>query len=395
MALFRTCTSVSSFVQVLNSDGAVVASSANVAGLPPIAVGFVPADGRRELRRFDGLPIDDDPFRVLAQRIETSEGAVTLYVGSSLDPVQESVLALRQIFLVGVPIMALAVASVTWFFVGRALAPVEAMRVEVADIGGVELHRRVPEPAVDDEVARLARTMNAMLGRLEDAQRRQHRFVADASHELRSPLTNIRAQLEVDLARPDEADPLETERSVLEETVRLEELVDDLLQSARADERVPARSEPVDLDDVVFREAERIRTREAITVDASGVSGAQLLGDRDQLTRAVRNLLENAARYARERVSLTLTEDEALGEITFSVADDGPGVPAEARERIFERFARLDESRARGAGGTGLGLAITRDIVTRHGGKISVDAAYTDGARLVLRLPVEGPATVR
>ena len=272
------------------------------------------------------------------------------------------------------------------------------MRAEVADITSEELHRRVPERASDDEVRRLARTMNGMLERLEAAQRRQQRFVADASHELRSPLTNMRAQLEVDLARPDASQPLQTEQAVLEETIRLERLVDDLMHLARGDVAGTIRSEPVDLDDIVFREIERVRAQGGPAIDSSLVSGAQLEGDRDQLTRAVRNLLENAVRHAASRVTVALAEHGqgggGAGELTLSVEDDGPGIAAEARERVFERFARLSDSRSRDGGGVGLSLAITPDIVSRHRGEIFVDPAYETGARFVVRLPT-GPARAR
>jgi signal transduction histidine kinase len=368
--------------QILDPRGRVVAASANIAGSPPFAEGFAPAQ-EREFRTFDELPIDDDPFRVLAQRIELADGSYT---------VDESTAALNRIFVIGVPLMVALVGGVTWFFVGRALSPVEAMRAEVAGISSEELHRRVPEPAIDDEVGRLARTMNGMLERLDAAQQRQQRFVADASHELRSPLTNIRAQLEVDLARPEAAEPLETEQAVLEEAIRLERLVDDLMHLARGDVSAGLHLEAVDLDDIVFHELDRLRGRDSLTIDSSLVSGAQLEGDRDQLTRVVRNLLENAARHASSRITVALSEHEAAGELTLSIEDDGPGIPPDARERVFERFARLSESRSRDGGGVGLGLAITREIVSRHGGLVFVDPAYGEGARFVVRFPMPGAA---
>lgn len=373
-------------VQVLGPDGTVVASSANVAGLAPFTGSFVPR-GDREFRSFDGLPIDEDEdFRVIAQQVQVGAGVFTIYVAESLDErVNESVTALNRILLVAVPLLVLFVAGLTWIVVGRALSPVEAIRAEVAAISGADLQRRVPEPSAGDEIGRLAKTMNAMLARLETAQQRQQRFVADASHELRSPLTSIRSQIEVDLADPEVAAPLETERAVLEEATRMERLVDDLLQLARLDVVRPLRAEAVDLDDLVFREIERLRADQALSLDSSKVSGAQLPGDRDQLRRAIRNLLDNAARYANQRVVVTLREEAERVELT--IADDGPGIPPDARERIFERFTRLDEARARVAGGFGLGLAITREIVERHAGEVFVDPQYAGGARFIVRLP--------
>ena len=371
-------------VEVVAADGTIVATSAEAAGESFLARNFVP-DGDRDFETFEELPLDDDDFRVIAQRVRTDDGEFTIYIAESLEEVLESASALNRTLRFAVPLLTLFVGGLTWFVVGRALAPVEAIRSEVAEISGAGLHRRVPELAVRDEIGRLARTMNAMLERLEQAQQRQQRFVADASHELRSPLTNIRAEIEVDLARPDEASPLETERAVLEEAIRMERLVDDLLQLARSDGGQATRTDPVDLDDIVFREIESARGRGASEIDASGVSGAQTVGDRDQLARAIRNLLDNSVRHARERVRVVLAEDG--GAITLAVADDGPGIAPEDRERIFERFTRLDEARAREAGGAGLGLAIAREIAERHGGSLTLDTGHAGGARFVLRLP--------
>jgi signal transduction histidine kinase len=236
--------------------------------------------------------------------------------------------------------------------------------------------------------------MNEMLDRLEESSERQQRFVADASHELRSPLTRIRSAVEVDLAHPGASDLRATHASVLEDVRELQDLVDDLLQLARSDAAVdPDRTELVDLDDVVLRETDRLRARGGVTVDISGVSAAQVAGDPGQLGRAVRNLAENAARHAASRVAFTTAEHDGVAELT--VSDDGPGIPEDQRERVFERFARLDPARRRGEGGTGLGLAITREIVTRHGGSIHVDPAHEPGCRFVLRIPREGVAGSR
>ncbi|MDA0353607.1 MAG: ATP-binding protein [Chloroflexi bacterium] len=382
------------FVQLVGGNGRVVAASPNLDGYAPVAGGFRPA-GLREARTIDTLQIDDeDHFRVVGQRFSHSDGNVyTLYVGETLLPIDESVALLRRSFLVGTPLLVILVTALTWYFVGRALAPVEAMRAEVADITASELHRRVPAPPTDDEIGRLANTMNEMLARLEESQARQQQFVADASHELRSPLANIRAQLEVDLAHPDQASPLATEQSVLDEAMRLERLADDLLLLARGDSGAPMRAEPVDLDDIIFRETERLRARRGAMVDTVRVSGAQVVGDAELLSRVIRNLLENAARYAAERITVELREDRRSGRIELVVADDGPGVPAEARERIFERFARLDAARGRDVGGAGLGLAIVREIVQRHGGAIEVDVSSEGGARFTVRLPVDRAAS--
>jgi signal transduction histidine kinase len=226
-----------------------------------------------------------------------------------------------------------------------------------------------------------------MLARLEDATDRQHRFVADASHELRSPLTGMRTQLEVDLEHPELADWQATEQDVLTDTIRMQRLVDDLLAIAIADASSldAAHREPVDLDEIVLAEARRLHTTHtALTIDTHGVSGAQVEGNPDQLLRVVRNLLDNAGHHARSRVVVSLSESNT--DVTLRVVDDGPGIPDADRERVFERFARLDDARGRDGGGAGLGLAIVHDVVVAHGGSVEVENA--PGAAFTVVLPV-------
>ncbi len=374
-------------VQVVDSTGRVVASSANLRGAARISTLEPAADGystRSEVQIAQG----DGPFRVVARRVATNSGVYTVYVAGTLEGVDESTSSLIRLLAFGLPALLLLVGATTWIVTGRALRPVEAIRREVEEIGAEDLHRRVPEPTTEDEIGRLARTMNAMLGRLEDATERQRRFVADASHELRSPLTGIRAQLEVDLAHPERADWQGTERDVLDDTVRLQRLVDDLLTLATADASAldASHRESVDLDEIVLTEARRLRSRTTHRVDTSGVSGAQLVGNADQLVRAVHNLLDNAIRHATSTVTVTLHESDDAA--VLGVADDGPGIPPDQRELIFERFARLDHGRARDHGGTGLGLAITREVVAFHGGTISTDCANGRGACFTVSLPL-------
>jgi signal transduction histidine kinase len=243
-------------------------------------------------------------------------------------------------------------------------------------------------PNTDDEVARLARTMNGMLDRLEAASARQRAFVSDASHELRSPVSTIRAELEVASSDPEQADWPEVAQRTLGETDRLSRLVDDLLALARLDEaNGPARRAPVDLDDLVLEEAMRTHR---VPLGTSGVSAGRVLGDERQLTQVVRNLVDNAQRHASTRVAVSLRRE--ADELVLVVDDDGPGIPEADRERIFERFTRLDEARGRAAGGAGLGLAVVRRVVEQHGGTVSVEHGSPangglGGARFVVRLP--------
>ena len=374
-----------SLAQVLDARGAVVAASANLGDSGPLL--HLRSGVATRATRLD-LPGTDVPFSVVARRVVTPDGAFVVIAGRGLESVDDSTAHLLVLLLIGFPLVLALVAATTWTVVGRALQPVEAIRREVESITATDLHRRVPVPAGDDEVGRLARTMNGMLERIEDAVVRQRRFVADASHELRSPLTGIRAQLEVDLAHPELADWQATERDVLDDAVRLQRLVDDLLTLAATSGAAPlaTRVEPVDVDEIVFREVRRVRSRSDHVIDASAVSGGQVLGDADALGRAVRNLLDNADRHARSRV--TVGVDETPDAVVVWVEDDGAGVPESEREQVFEPFTRGDEGRARDDGGAGLGLAIARATVTAQGGTLTVGAgADGTGARFTIRLP--------
>ncbi|MGH9178859.1 MAG: ATP-binding protein [Acidimicrobiales bacterium] len=377
--------------QIVTIAGEIVSASPNLAGEPRPIAEPPPTPGPTEVvRALDGLPIDDDAFLVLSRRVETADGTVVVHVASALDEVAESTAVLRLLLTITVPTVTVLLAALVWWLVGRALRPVEAIRAEVADISGPDLDRRVPEPPTDDEIARLARTMNRMLDRVEEAAERQRRFVADASHELRSPLTRIRSEIEVDLAHPGRADLAATHRSVLEEAATLQRLVDDLLHLARSDAGGPvARTEAVDLDGVVLRLAERVRPS-GLGVDTSAVGPVQVVGDAAALQRAIANLVDNAERHAGSTIVFTLSERDGVAEL--AIIDDGPGIPPEHRERVFERFARLDDSRHTTTGGTGLGLAIARDIARHHGGDITIDGAGSGwGTRVVITLPLSGP----
>lgn len=377
-----------SVAQVVNGAGRVLASTANVAGQGPLAAASTGTGTSRALRTVHDLPHGQGGFRMLSRRVDAVDGPVTVVLASTLEDVEDSADALATSLIVTVPAVAALLGALVWWLVGRTLRPVETIRAEVDRIGGSELGRRVPEPGTGDEVDRLAVTMNAMLDRTENAAKRQHQFVADASHELRSPLTRIRAELEVDLAGADRADLLATHRSALEEITALQRMVEDLLHLARSDAgaSVPRR-QPVDLDDIVLAHAGGLRSA-GVRVDTTGVTAARVQGDPRQLRRAVGNLAENAARHAATTVVFTLVEHEGTAEL--SVSDDGPGIPGPARELVFDRFTRLDDARNSASGGVGLGLAITRDIVERHGGTVVVDPGHHPGARLVLTLPGPG-----
>lgn len=381
-ALLTLDDSEGSMVQVLDALGGVAASSSNIAGRPPIAELLT-----EEARTLDRPPIRTaHPYRAVAR--STPDGQYLVLVARSLEPVSEGSRVVIVSLLGGVPILLVLVAVTTWEVTGMSLRPVEGIRSQVAEISDTELNRRVPEPAGDDEIARLARTMNAMLDRLQDSRDRQRRFVSDASHELRSPIASIRNQIETVLAHPNGAGtaglPPELLPDLLAEDLRMQALVEDLLLLARADEKnLTAVARPVDLDDVVLAEARRLRQRGAVTVDTRDVSAGRVLGDANALRRLVRNLADNAERHAGSVVRLGVRS--VSGQVRLTVADDGPGVPPAEREHIFERFVRLDDARARDTGGAGLGLAIVAAVAEAHRGAVHVEGGT--GARFVVVLP--------
>lgn len=363
------------FVQVVAPDGEVVAASSNVEGAPAV-VELEPGESAEV-----DVPFDDDPFLAVAVATESDDEMLTVVAARTLDSVEESTATAARLLAIGYPILMVLVGFTTWKVTGRALAPVEAMRQEVEAISAEQLHRRVPAPPGRDEIARLADTMNHMLDRLERSQEEQRRFVSDASHELRSPVASIRQHAEVARSHPASTSVSELADSVLAEDLRVQRLVDDLLLLARADEGgLELRRRPVDLDDIVFEEAGRLRSTTPLRVDTTKVSAGRVVADESALQRVVRNVAENAARHARARVEFELFEHD--GSTVLRVDDDGPGIARIDRERVFERFVRLEDSRARSGGGSGLGLAIVAELVTAQGGKVSVAEGTLGGTRL-------------
>jgi signal transduction histidine kinase len=369
-------------VQVVDGAGLVLASTPRLRDEPPLA-----DLGGGDSRIIEGIPDeDDDPFVVVAEAVRPAGEPLIVLVGRSLDSVRESSAAIMNVLLAAVPVLLIIVGVTTWAVVGRALAPVEAIRREVAEISAAELHRRVPLPQGDDEIARLARTMNAMLVRLDEAQTRQRRLISDASHELRSPIAAIRHAAEVSLAHPDGTTVGEVAADILQEDLRLERLAENLLLLARADEHtLELTARPLDLDDLVLAEARRLKQVTELRIDTTRVSAARTRGDGQQLQRVLRNLTDNAARYAIAVIALGVREVD--GDVVLEIDDDGPGVPAEMQSIVFDRFTRLDDARGREFGGAGLGLAIVAEIVAAHGGTVSVGDAPLGGARFSVVLP--------
>lgn len=325
----------------------------------------------------------DYRFAVLEATTPAGE-TVTVYAGASLAAASDAVATVGRAMLVGLPLLLCVAAGVTWLVTRRALRPVAAIRGELVEItASGDLTRRVPVPGSRDEVAELACTTNQTLAALERSVARQRGFVADAAHELRTPIASLRTQLEVAAAHPRLLDVTE----LTDDVVRLQHLAADLLLLARLDagER-PAAPEPVDLADLVRDELRRRPAGPralAIEADVADVPGVR--GSRVRLARVLANLLDNAERHAATGIRVRLRAEG--GATVLRVADDGAGVPPDDRERIFERFVRLDEARSRDDGGAGLGLAITHDLVRAHGGEITVGVAPEGGALFEVRLP--------
>ncbi len=317
--------------------------------------------------------------------IPTDRGTMTLHAVSSIDEIDRSVGALSAALWLGLPVLIVGAGFMTWMITGRALAPVGVMTRRVRELSATTLDARVPVPPTDDEIAELAATMNEMLDRLQAASVTQRQFVSDASHELRSPVASIRAQLETALRYPDDVDWPSVARIVLAEDARLEHLVGNLLAMARLEEgRLGPRGD-LDVGDLVMAQTQRMT---GVQLDLSGVSAGRVWGNADELTSVIRNLLDNAARYAATTVSVSVQEKGPW--VVIAVEDDGPGIPVEDRTRVFERFARLEEGRARDQGGTGLGLALSQRVTQAHGGQIHVEQAASGGARFVVSLPAAG-----
>ncbi|MEU4657273.1 HAMP domain-containing sensor histidine kinase [Streptomyces sp. NPDC023723] len=280
----------------------------------------------------------------------------------------------------------LLIAAAAYFAVRVALRPVEAIRVLTASVTAGDPRERVTVPATGHEITALATTINTTLQRLDNAAAQQRRFVADAAHELRSPLTTLLASLEVALAYPDRTDWPAAATTAARQTRRLQALAEDLLLLARLDTRTPAAGPgTVDLTALAARLAEQYPlTGRPLALTCDSTAPAPVHGDPDGYERLLRNLVDNAVRHAAHRVQITVRAED--GWVVLTVHDDGPGVPAEDAERVFERFVRLDDARSRDHGGTGLGLAIARDLAHRHQGTLTL-APRTLGACFRLRVP--------
>jgi signal transduction histidine kinase len=372
--------------QVLTADGTVLAATSTLSGQP--AVYILPAGSSTPVRQKAADGIVPDQVAVYGRHVTVAGQSVTIITGSTNTQLRQQVqVTFTWLLLLGLPALLVLACATVWLVVGRALRPVERIRravTDITDISAAGLTQRVPETGTDDEIGHLAQTMNAMLARLEDSARRQRRFVADASHELRSPLTAIRTSLEVGLTHPDRAPwPQIAERTVKQAT-RLEELINDLLLLAKNDAgNVATRQHHVPLTPLLA-EIKTTTGAPAITIELDAPPDLAVTGNPADLSRVFRNVVDNAVRHARSYVRIKASGADSA--VRVDITDDGPGIPAEERERVFDRFVRLDASREHLSGSTGLGLAIAKEIVTAHRGTIGISGPDEGGAMVTVIL---------
>ena len=379
-------------IQVVAPGHRVIASSGSAKGLPAMSsVWPGPQNPRADVENCANRRLGC--VRVSAVRVSPAANSAVVYAGRRV-PGLLSTRVFDTLFAIQVAVLLSLTVWATWEITGRTLRPVEAIRAELAAINVNDLSSRVPEPPGNDEIARLARTINGTLGRLENARSwlertldQQRHFAADASHELRTPIAGLRAKLEEAQLYPDEIDREDVLERALRDVTRLQSITTDLLLLTRVESNAPGALERVDL-------AVLVRTAVADRDDRLAVrlrldSGATVTAVRPQLVRVLTNLLDNAQRHARFAVWVEVRRNR--DSVELSVIDDGCGVAEADRERIFQRFTRLDTARGRGSGGTGLGLAIAREIAYAHHGTLHVEEPPAGGARFVLRLPLAVP----
>jgi two-component system OmpR family sensor kinase len=339
----------------------------------------------------------DDRHRLAMRRtpIPSFNVEYVVVVGTSLEPTDEELESLRGILAYVVPLSLIVAGIGGWFLAGRSLSPVVGMADRARQIGVDNLSERLPVANPRDELGRLAGTFNELLARLERSLIQQREFMADASHELRTPVTTARTAASVALQQPSraEAEYRETLAIIEQEATRLSRIVDDMFTLARADAgSYPVRLVPMYLDEVVdevVRAARVVASTREVTIDADSVHPAPLTGDEDLIRRLIVNVLDNAVRYAPSGSSVRVALDHAGDGYALSVSDHGPGIPSEAQARIFERFYRVEEARSRGRdGGAGLGLALAKWIARAHGGDVALAASSRMGSTFVITLPV-------
>ena len=356
-------------VQIIDSSNRVVAWSARRLRGEPISA-LRPAPGKtakEELVRAPALG-EDDEVLVSARGVEVNDQAYVVLVAEPLEVQTDTLRTVGLLLLAAAPLLIVLVGVAVWVLVGRSLKTVERIRRQVAEIDGQRLSERVEVPPTGDEIAALAATMNQMLDKLERSDSTHRAFFSDASHELRSPLSTLVTTAEVASMDDTGKTWLDMQQTVLNESSRMQSLVEDLLTLAKVDaHQLQLDIQEVDLEDVLDSEITRLRTVSSLQINAE-LQPARVRGDERRLSQVFRNVLDNAARYAKSAIIVKM--ERRPDEVVVSVDNDGEIISAEDRSRVFERFARLDASRSSDRGGSGLGLAISREIMLAHGGTV-------------------------
>jgi signal transduction histidine kinase len=366
--------------QLFLPNGTLLGSSQNLRGAPPLiavsAEGTTPRLTTIATRRYGQL-------RVLETQLGVGNTPI-LVEAVQINQIAAATDSLAAGLAIGAPVLVLAGGVLMWFVVGRAMRTVESVRIAVTRVSDDDPSERVSNPRTGDELERLVVTMNNLLDRLQEAIARERKFVADASHEVRSPIAAIRAILESEESTASET--AASRLAALGALQRLQDLADQLLILDGAGRRhVGGVVGLVDVDELVLSHVERLRRTSALEIDVAGVSGGQVRATELDVVRVIENLATNAVHHARSKVSFSVCEEN--GRVELTLADDGPGVPADMREAIFERFLRLDSDRGRTSGGSGLGLAIVSEIASKYGGCVVATDADGGGALFVLTLP--------
>jgi signal transduction histidine kinase len=384
-------TRASQIIQVLDSSGRIVAASSARAETTALTH-LRPTPDAVERAEVGEMPLldDDHDYLIVARGVENGGQAYVVVVASSVETQRATVATVTEYLAIGFPVLLLVVGGASWMLAGQALRPVERIRTRVQGIESSDLTERVPVPETDDEIARLAATMNEMLDRLQAGQATQRRFVADASHELRSPLATVAAGLDVIEPSARGATWQGLHEMMRGEAERMGRLVENLLLLAKADDAaLPMQRAEVDLDDLVESEVMRLREGTSQLKVTTDVHPVRVHGDPLRLSQLIRNLVDNAAVAAHSAVRLSTAEQD--GHAVVTIEDDGDGIPEADRLRVFERFVRLDASRARSSGGSGLGLSIVQEIIKAHHGTVTLtpgSTSSTGGTTATVTLPL-------
>lgn len=374
-------------VQIVTPDGAVIGASTPEL-LESSLIDGVPAAGERISQHVDNLDLVDSQAGVVLSAVGfiNSGRSYAVVVAADVDVEQATVQLVALYIFAGTPVLLAIVVGMTWFLVGRSLRPVDRIGEQVDGISRLKLDQRLDVPQTNDEISRLALTMNQMLGRLEVADTNQRAFVADASHELRSPLSTINATLEIAIADTSGQTWRDMQGVLVSQTERMQRLVDDLLTLAKADDQgVKIRPTEQDLDDLIESEVGQLRqtTDHTMSISAEPI---RLMCDGPRISQVLRNLLDNADRYAQSAIAVHARIEDGFAIVT--VDNDGPVIAITDRHRIFDRFVRVDGSRSRDSGNSGLGLAITAELLKAHGGTVLATESPAGWCRFEFTLPL-------